>query len=95
MAFAGSLLDESKARCWRIQVSRSMRSGFDFSRRTASRCSGVLPLTVRSISNSSSMRRTASAAIGASPAFARSKNFLRPWLQQAPSRIGAGFRLDL
>jgi hypothetical protein len=31
-----SLLDESKARCWRMQVSRSMRSGFDFSRRPAS-----------------------------------------------------------
>jgi hypothetical protein len=29
------------------------------------------------------MRRTASLAIGASPDFAKSKNFLRPWLQQA------------
>ena len=35
------------------------------------------------------------AGIGASPDFARSKNFLRPWLQQAASRIGAGFRLPL
>jgi hypothetical protein len=29
--------------------------------------------------------------IGASPCFTRSTNFLRPWLQQAASRIGAGF----
>ena len=39
-----------------------------------------------------SIRRTASLAIGASPCFTRSTNFLRPWLQQAASRIGAGFR---
>jgi len=34
---------------------------------------------------------TASPAIGASPDFARSKNFRRPYLQQAVSRIGAAF----
>ena len=59
--------------------------------RTASRCSGILPLILRSISKSMSIRRTASLAIGASPCFTRSTNFLRPWLQQAASRIGAGF----
>lgn len=42
-----------------------------------------------SIANSSSIRRTALAAIGASPVFARLKNFRLPWLQHAASRIGA------
>ena len=84
MAFAVSLPAESKARCWRIQISRSVTSGADFSR-TASRCYATLPLMARSIANNPSIRRTASAAIGASPVFAMSKNFRRPWLQHAAS----------
>jgi hypothetical protein len=56
MAFAVSLPAESRARCWRIQISRSVTSGVDFSWRTASRCSGALPLMARSIANSSSVK---------------------------------------
>ena len=78
MAFAVSLFEESLARCSRSQASRAMTSGFDCSCRMATRCSGVLPLIVRSISKSSSMRRTASIAIGALFNFARSKKFRLP-----------------
>jgi hypothetical protein len=64
MALARSLLGERRSRCWRIQTSRSLMSGFARSSRIATRSTGVLPLTVRSISKRSSIRRTASAAIG-------------------------------
>jgi hypothetical protein len=46
----------------------------------------------RSTANSRSMRRTASAAIGAFEVAASSYSFLRAWAQQAASRIGPGFR---
>jgi hypothetical protein len=54
---------EVSATARRYGVSRST-SGLDRSRRTASRCSGILPLMPRSISKRTSMRRRASAAIG-------------------------------
>ena len=45
------------------------------------------------LSNNSSIRRTASAAIGDFDNVARSNKCLRPWLQHAASMIGAGRRL--
>ena len=92
IAFAVSFPAESKVRCWRIQISRSATIGADFSPRT-SRCSGVLPLMARSISKRISMRRTASLAIGASPDFARSKNF-RWWIRAAKRPVIANIGPD-
>src|ERR1700759_4240113 len=64
MALARSWLGARRSRCWRIQTLRSSTSGFACSWRTATRSAGILPLMVRSISNNSSILRTASAAIG-------------------------------
>jgi hypothetical protein len=61
-----------------------------FAWRTATRCCGVRALMVRSIANSSSMRRTASMAMGALFSCANLKKYLRPWLQQAASRRPTG-----
>jgi hypothetical protein len=63
--------------------------GRDRSRRTKSRCSGVLPLMLRSISNSMSIRRTASLAIGASPCFTLSHSHISVALWEK-----AGFPID-
>ena len=106
MALATSLPRESLARCSRIQLSRSATNGALSSCRTARRCSALWPLIERSISNRTSMRRTASRAsgeIGAgvlpcalrrafSVTSAMMKNGRRAWTQQAASRIGPGLR---
>jgi hypothetical protein len=57
---ARSLPRESFARCSRSQLSRSATRGAFNSCRTARRRSALWPLIERSISNSASMRRTAS-----------------------------------
>jgi hypothetical protein len=51
-----------------------------------------LPLIARSIANSASIRRTASAAIGALLTAASSNSLRRACAQQAASRIGPGLR---
>jgi hypothetical protein len=78
MALAILLFAETRSRCSRSQAANVSTSGLDFSRRTARRCSGARPLISRSISKSSSMRRTASQAIGAFVNLASSKNFSPP-----------------
>jgi hypothetical protein len=67
-------------------------SGADFSWRARRRSSALRPLISRSIANSWSMRRTASAAIGAVATAASSKNLRLACAQQAASRIGPGWR---
>ncbi len=61
--------------------------------RLATRSPAGMPLIVRSMAKSSSMRRTASTASGAFLRSANSKNLRRPWLQHAASVIGPGLRL--
>jgi hypothetical protein len=104
MALATSLLCESLARCARIQASRSATTGALSSWRAALRFSGLCPLIARSISNSTSIRRTASSANGEitagflhwalrrafSARSAITKNGRRAWTQHAASRIGPG-----
>ena len=58
----------------------------------AKRCSAENPLISRSILNSSSIRRTASAAIGALLTAAISNSLRRACAQHAASRIGPGSR---
>src|ERR1700730_2948125 len=53
---------------------------------------GAAPLILRSIANRTSMRSTASIAIGALLMRARSKNLRRPCAQQDASTIGPGRR---
>ena len=80
--------------CWtRSHASSSRTSGSARSFRTARRSAAGLPLTSRSIANSPSIRRTASAAIGAFETAAISNSFLLACAQQAASRIGPGARL--
>ena len=70
MTLATEAWRESDARSVRIQVSNSATSGALRSRRTARRRSADSPLSARSMSNSASMRLTASSAsgeIGAAP----------------------------
>ena len=73
MAFAVFDFADNFARWARSQVSRSRVSGRDRSSRTARRCSAEAPLISRSMSNSTSIRFTASMAIGAFCSSASSK----------------------
>jgi hypothetical protein len=91
------------ARSARSQVSSAATRGADVSRRTRSRSSALSPLMSRSISKITSMRLTASSAIGEiGGAFlprrafaamsASSKNLRLAWLQHSASTIGPGLR---
>lgn len=97
IALVVSLFSESRARSSRNQVCSSMISGRLRSWRTRRRCCGMRPLISRSMANRTSMRLTASAAIGALLSRARSKNLRRACAQHAvglvelgEARIGVG-----
>lgn len=64
MALATLACFDTRARSPRSQRSRSATRGTDWCCRISNRASGVCPLTMRSISNSASMRFTASTAMG-------------------------------
>ena len=95
MALATALPDESLDRSARIHLSNLSTSGRTRAWRTMRRRSAGSPLSSRSMAKISSMRRTASMAIGARMALARlasSKNLAPPWAQHEASVIGAGTR---
>ena len=92
IALAVSLFLDRLARC-----SRNGRQRDD--ERAATVLANTQPLLLsrtlmsRSMANMTSMRSTASAAVGALVSQARSKNLRRPWAQHAASMIGPGVRL--